>query len=447
MYNGWFCFGGNEIVNNTRAVDYAQSADCPVNWFTNGRCEGLTDYLQEPPYNFSDIESAPWYDPDVPFLSREFLGVYALAVDGLDDETITAPVTERVLSGGIVGRQRDGSRAVRFRVVLTATTADGREYGRAWLASLLRESTCGMHAGGSCGTADLSFMVSCPLPFNEAGEGSLGDYLRTEDVKRRILHGVKCTTGLIKEQEWNRPGAFGAVYEFTLTGEEPRLLGLPQEVWLQNIGQTVVQDIPFNLHPTPSAELSSGTSLIAENLSTNPSVETNTTGWSQSSTAITGSSPAGFITSVRTTDLHADDGGIASFQVRLLGSGAAAGGRSTVRALQSITGLNARPANSRYSVNIWGALLVLGGVGVTTLHELSAYVTWLNGAVELRSDPLGNVTVPSDMDGHVFSAKGILPPPGTTQATVVIQGDFTWASGGTNSDVRLYADALAFTAP
>ncbi len=446
MYNGWFCFGGNEIVNNTRAVDYAQSADCPVNWFTNGRCPGLNSYLEEPPYNFSDIESAPWYDPDVPYLSRQFLGVYALSVDGLDDETLTAPVTERVLSGGIVGAQRDATRAVRFRVVLSATTAEGREYGRAWLASLLRENLCGLHAG-SCGTADLSFMIACPEAFDQAGEGSYVDYLRTEDRKRRILHGVKCTTGLIKEQEWERKGAFGAVYEFTLTGEEPRLMGLPTDVYVQNAGQTVVQDTPFNLHPTPSAELSSGTVLVAENLSTNPSVETNAAGWLAFSEAVTGTAPGGFITSGRTTDLHADDGGVASFQVRLLGNGSAAGGRASVLAYQSIASLDTRPPGSRYSVNVWGALLVLGGAGVTTLHELSAFLVWLDGGVELRRDPLGSVTVPADMDGHVFSARGILPPPDTTQVLVTVGANFTWASGGVNSDVRLYADALAFTAP
>lgn len=435
MYNGWFCLGGVEIINNTRTWDYTRTANCPVTWFKTGRCEGMNDRLDHPPYNFATINQAPWFDPDRPHLSAEFLGVYCLTVDGIEDETVEAPVQERVISGGVIGRQRDASKSVRFRVILSATTANGREYGRAWLANVLRENLCGTHTGGSCGTGDLRFMTECPPPYDPNGGASQGMYWGAMDEMTRILHGVKCTSGLIKEQEFERGGAFGAVFEFTLTAEEPRMLGIPYILQSQNSGGMVVQDAPFNLHPTPSAELDEGTVEAARNYSLNPGVEVNATGWAKTQDGAV--ILAAQVVGARVTgELQAE--GTSSFRTVFTAAGASAvaGWFGTEQEV-------ALPAldEKRFSINIWSAQTVNGGAPVRGAMEVVAYWRSSAGGTVLRTDMLG--TIP--LGGGALSAKAIKPPIGATHVLVrVIANVTSWNAG---SIIRLYSDALAVTNP
>lgn len=434
MYNGWFCLGGVEIINNTRTWDYTRTANCPVTWFKTGRCEGMNDRLDHPPYNFATINQAPWFDPDRPHLSAEFLGVYCLTVDGIEDETVEAPVQERVISGGVIGRQRDASKSVRFRVILSATTANGREYGRAWLANVLRENLCGTHTGGSCGTGDLRFMTECPPPYDPNGGASQGMYWGAMDEMTRILHGVKCTSGLIKEQEFERGGAFGAVFEFTLTAEEPRMIGIPYYIAPANQGELIIQDTPYNLHPTPSAELSEGTVLVSQNYSLNPSVETNATGWAknQDGTAIT----AGMVVGARVTGELAAVG-VASYRSVFTATSAGANGWFGNEQEVALPTLG----DQRFSVNIWSAEVIM--VGTPTQGVLEVHVLWRgsSGGATIRDDNLGTIPVA----GGAKSVQSIDPPAGATHALVRVMARMTsWANGNV---VRLYSDALAVTVP
>lgn len=432
MYNGWFCLGGVEIINNTRAVDYARTSPCGVTWFTDGRCEGMNDRLDQPPYNWATISEAPWYDTDVPALASEFLGVYCISQDGVENETLEAPITERVVGGAIVGRQRDASKSVRFRVLLSGLTARGVEYGRAWLAQVLRESLCGTHSG-SCGTSDLRFMTMCPWPWEPTG-GPKQLYWDAMDAETRILHGVKCTTGLIKEQEFNRKGAYGMVFEFTLTAEEPRMIGIPYFIAPANQGELIIQDTPYNLHPTPSAELSEGTVLVSQNYSLNPSVETNATGWAknQDGTAIT----AAMVVGARVTGELAAVG-VASYRSVFTATGAGANGWFGNEQEVALPTLGDR----RFSVNIWSAEVIMAGTPTQGVMEVHVLWRGSSGGATIRDDNLGTIPVA----GGAKSVQSIDPPAGATHALVRVMARMTsWANGNV---VRLYSDALAVTVP
>jgi hypothetical protein len=398
VYTGWFCLGGTEIINNTRTMDYARSADCMVTWFKNHRCDGI--------------------------------GVYCLTVDGLEDETLEAPITERVVSGGVIGRQRDASKSVRFRVVLTATSERGREYGRAWLAQVLRENICGMH-DGSCGTSDLNFLTNCPTPYDPESGASEHGWRNDEEREHRVLHGVKCTTGLLKEQEMHRNGAYGGVYEFILTAEKPRMLGLPYILMPGASGSMVVQDTPFNLFRTPSAELSEGVVVAATNYALNPSLETNATGWSQ---GVNGANLG--ITFGRVTGELAAVG-VASFRVVATATGAGASGN--IFADQEVA-LGAG-SNARYSISMWAAAVIMAGVPVLGDLEIRAYWRSSAGGTVVREDLLG--VVPAA--GGAVSAKSILPPGNATHVLVrALLRITSWTNGNV---IRLYSDAMAVTNP
>lgn len=432
MWNGWYCFGGTEIVNNGRAMGYARTAGCQVAWFKGKPSAHFPSYNEDQPYEWGNIEDAPWFDPDRPALSSEFLGVYAISVDGLDDNTRAADMQERVVDGAVIGRQREGGRLVRFRVVLTGTTARGREYGRAWLSAVLAESTCSSHEGGSCGTSDLRMLTTEPWPWDQQGPISL--WRSQVDEEMRILHGVKEVTPLLKEQEFERPGSFGYIMEFTLGAEQPQLFGLPLMADYPTFGSTVVQDVPFNLITHPSAELGSGVAIISQNLSPNPSVETNAIGWVASADGV--QVPIANITSARSLELAAV--GAASFKVTFTAASANAVGGWF--AAQQEVPLLANPTYKwRYSINIWGA--GSNQTGSAVLGALEVEAVWLVGGVPTRTDALGTIVGGS---GNV-SVKGIAPPSGSTSVIVRVRQRVTsWAAGNV---VRIYADALAVTNP
>lgn len=212
-------------------------------------------------------------------------------------------------------------------------------------------------------------------------------------------------------------------------------------LWGSGPGLGVPSTIPVYM---TAADAQVGYVEVGRNYSLNPSLETNATGWVGSTQLVSGSDAAPFFTSGRVVgELQAV--GNASYRGRILGSGAAASGRARLVTSNAVN-IATRPPGARVSLSIWSALLNVAGASVSTLVELSASVLWTDGVTGEVLD-LGTVTDSDGFSGHVFSAKSFLPPEGATFAQVSVQAVVDWASGSTNSDIRLYADALAVTVP
>lgn len=270
------------------------------------------------------------------------------------------------------------------------------------------------------------------------------EYFPKVDGLRRFMHEVSVTSGpLIIDERRSSDGIFRVMtVEWTISAERPWIYSLTRPVQLPVTPTTVLQDTPYNLVPRPSAELVDGTVAIATNYSLNPSLETNATGWVATSAAVTGTDPASRVTSGRVTgELQAV--GTSSFRARLLGDGAAASGRARVNIYQTVD-ISTRVAGSRVSATLWGALLSVGPA--TALHSLVGAIEWYTAADALvSSTPLVGGT--GGLGGNVFSAKSLVVPATATKARALLTAEFDWASGGTNSDVRMYGDALAITVP
>lgn len=160
-YEGWLSFGGVEIVNNERIRGYSRSADCYLPWLQGPECETLQEAMGDTPYVIDDITSAPWYDQSLPTLSGRFLGVYGLALSGMDSSTRSTQSTEGISDGGVLGTARKGMLSARVTATLLAEGRDALDYGVSWLNSALDANRCGQH-GGSCGTTDMEFLTDCP---------------------------------------------------------------------------------------------------------------------------------------------------------------------------------------------------------------------------------------------------------------------------------------------
>ena len=460
MFEGYLKLGDVELVNSSRAKGYGETSDCPLNWF-ECECDGLNEALLEDfPYTADNIQSAPWYDPRNPE-SERFYGVSGLALRSISDSTRYAEYTEGITDGGVVGESRRASPSVRARAWLSANGQDALEYGMAWLGAAVRSRRCAQH-DYACGGASLEFFVDCPpgreiVPDFVAGGYGAGpygygpygsgpaanastrpqndaEYLPIISSQKRYMHGVKVISGPIEvDTRKSSDGRhWGRLVEFTLYAENPGIYSAPRILDTPPTLPSIVQDSPRNLVPYPSAELASGTVTVAENFSTNPSVETNATGWVAAGSAVSGSAPT--IAGSRSTDLSAS--GVASFLVTATGAGVAV---HDVIAYQDVA--ITPTAGTRHSVTIWGAMLFAGsgGSGVS----LSARVEWrASGGTILKTDSLGSIT--SAFAGRVFSAKSLEVPATAATARVIVAG---LANLTAATVVRVFADALTVSNP
>ncbi|QGH76575.1 minor tail protein [Microbacterium phage Antares] len=250
----------------------------------------------------------------------------------------------------------------------------------------------------------------------------------------RYLHDVAAISGPLIVNTLQAGDFYAYEVEMVFAAERPWVFGVTRDIELPPTVPLVIQDIPYNLFPAPSAELASGDVVASRNLSTNPSVETNATGWTTvaDGAAIVGANVAG----ARSTALAAV--GAASYRALFTAPSASASPTGAWFGAQQEVAIT--DPLERHSVNIWAALVPLAGASVPAGIDVQAY--WRSATnVTLRTDSLG--VIPNE--GGFVSASSILPPPGATSVIIRARGLMTsWANGAT---VQLFADALAVTVP
>ncbi|QZD98973.1 minor tail protein [Microbacterium phage Honeyfin] len=250
----------------------------------------------------------------------------------------------------------------------------------------------------------------------------------------RYLHDVAAISGPLIVNTLQAGDFYAYEVEMVFAAERPWVFGVTRDIDLPPTVPLVIQDIPYNLFPAPSAELASGDVVASRNLSTNPSVETNATGWTTvaDGAAIVGANVAG----ARSTALAAV--GAASYRALFTAPSASASPTGAWFGAQQEVAIT--DPLERHSVNIWAALVPLAGASVPAGIDVQAY--WRSATnVTLRTDALG--VIPNE--GGFVSASSILPPPGATSVIIRARGLMTsWANGAT---VQLFADALAVTVP
>lgn len=447
IYADWSGDGTSALFTLPEPEEYA--AYCDINWFKDddNRCEFLWEALSIPVGQV--FQSGDWEDPspyearyimeDAPWASltpggfngaqmgHDFLGAYAIDVRGLSDTIRDIHTVEGITDGGIIGRSRRAVPSLRFRVMLLAVNESGLEYGTTWLARSLDEAVCATH-GPSCGSVDLTFFESCPKPGNPHGPRWIA-----LDALQRFYHDVKCVDGPIVIEEIRLPkqNIHARIVEFTLQAGNPHLYsGDPMWNWIPTQGSTIVNDIPRNAIPFPSAEIAAEDEMaMVTNFATNPSVETSATGWAGVQSVI----PAGQITSGR-VDGELAAVGTASYRrvFTATGSGSAGwfGSQLQVSASES----------TPVSLTMWAAAVAFSGTPSLGLIEFEA--VWQgSGGATLRTDAMG--TAPAA--GGAATLRGVTPPAGTDRVQVRAKLNVSsWASGNV---IRLYADAVGVMFP
>ena len=434
MFPGYLAFGGTEVMNQDLTYTLVELSDCPAGWIRCKPCPGITNALGQTEVD-NVIQNAPWYDVDDPATGR-FYGFYPVDVEGAEGSTRTATIVEGIMDGGVVQGTRRAVGQIRVRGVMIGRGHDALDAGLSWLDAVLDGDQCSTHTGGSCGEVDICFFITCPPPrgFNEDGSPWTDEeYDAILDPLWRRIHGVTAISGPLVLSHFHNEDYHAYEVEFTLAATTPYVFNLPKSIDLTPTTPTVVQDSPFNLTPYPSAELSSGTYVVATNYSTNPSLEVSAANWAVASdgTNILTANVVG----IQSTDFPVV--GANSYRVTFTAPGASAGagwfGGQQVVALPTTAGV-------RFSVNVWATALVVSGT--MDLTDITYEVQWRSAAnTVLRTDVLDT----KPLAGGAVSAKSIQPPATTTNAVVRVRANAaSWASGAVG---RIFIDALAVTVP
>ncbi|WNT45289.1 minor tail protein [Microbacterium phage BabyDotz] len=296
------------------------------------------------------------------------------------------------------------------------------------------------------GTADASSSIQeTRYPIDRPQ--TLPEYIFQVDALRRYVHDVAISGPITVSDMHFEDDFVGRTVEFTISSERAWVYGKTRTLTLAPSLPTVMEDTPFNRIPYPSAELGSGSIVIAKNLADNPSVETNATNWSTTATVVTGSSPTPYLTGARSTELAAV--GTASYRSRILGNGStAASGGAFLFAHNDV----ALPAGTgrRISLNMWAACLITAGSG-TAIQSLQVRYDFLNsGGSSIGGAVIFGTAAASELGGNAYSVTGVAVPATATTVRVSAVARVDWASSATsgqNSDIRLYADALTVSIP
>lgn len=271
---------------------------------------------------------------------------------------------------------------------------------------------------------------------HEVGEEELAPdqivYNRIIDSMQRSLHNVTCVSGPTIEETMNRGDAWGYIVEFVLVAATPWIFSNTRPIDLPPSLPVVVQDLPFNLVPYPSAELASGSVLVATNYTANPSAEPTGTGWYKGSN---GDVVTGDVTGTTSTAISSV--GDYSYLSHFVAGSAGASG--TVFVGNNSTTFPAVTAGTRMSVTMWVAAQVVSGTAV--LGSVEVFAHWQAGGSTVRSDLIG--TIPAGSGAATM--KSISPPVGATG--VVMHGIARLTNWTTGAVVDVYGDAVAVTVP
>lgn len=453
MFRGYLKVGDTEIANNERTRRLALTAPTLLRWLNQGPKYPTLEAAMSGgvSYDYTNIAQFPWYDNTQPDVSSRFFGLYVMGISGLLDSSRTVQITESVYDGGVLGIPRKATKRTKVQGIMIARGLDALEYGFQWLDAVLDADACGQH-GNICGATDLTFLTDVP-PAQESGQSD-ADYQAVITGMTRYLHGVGTTSGPLIDTELESGPFFAYNIEFTLGVTRPYVYSAATDLNIPPTIPIVYQDIPYNLAPYPSLELTDGTTpVVATNYHPNPSLEVDATGWAAAvGSTVSGTAATSYLTSGRSTDIAANR--TASFRARVLGDGATAVTGETQIIANSTADLTTPlgTAGTRVSFTAWLAMIVAAGAGGSTLKSMKLDVIWLNSSNAQVGSPvnIGTTTAAADFNGKVMAATSLVPPATAVKAKVQATYDFIWTSSSTpanNSDVRCYIDAVAVTVP
>lgn len=198
---------GVEVANSYRTASYIQRGlSTPTLTAAGLGCEVLSREVGGvAPFVSPTADSAPWYDSTVAE-SADFLGFFIQSIEFKTTDT-TRGIAPRIGRGGTIGFPHRAARLVPVSGQLIASSAQGLEYGRAWLGVMLGEG-----AIDSCDLLTLRVRDACP-PTNGSND-TRGEW---------ILYQAALVDGIKSIDDASLKDCYLEGISFTLASESPYL--------------------------------------------------------------------------------------------------------------------------------------------------------------------------------------------------------------------------------
>lgn len=199
------------IVNEPATLTYLQALglkiECKIERW------GRMLYNNDKEWTTPEADKAPWYTPGEDVASAKFYGFIITAMQGVDDSTRTATVTQLRGDGAIHGGRRNASREMRLTLRGWGADHDGLMAGMNWFRNIMTGANDNCHprtAMSQCSDKRFAFVTDRPYvpttgTANEKYAGTVASLLRRWRSYKEctVIDGPKVTArGTMGKASW-----------------------------------------------------------------------------------------------------------------------------------------------------------------------------------------------------------------------------------------------------
>lgn len=159
MFNGYLEYGGAEIINAARTYAYVRNSIPQLDIQPCANCDDLAAILGDKEYESPLVDGPDWFDAGN-VDTWDFYGLYPLSLEGFEDGTTEATVTQLMTDGAVTSVPRRAGREIRVTGLMIAGTDAGLAAGMVWLRSALLGSGCRNDL--RCAGDHLCYFSACP---------------------------------------------------------------------------------------------------------------------------------------------------------------------------------------------------------------------------------------------------------------------------------------------
>ena len=230
VFQGYLSLGGTEIINQARTTAYVRHALPRMDLRDCDGCDDFNEVMGHPAYESPFVDQPDWWD-EANVDSWDFYGLYPLSVEGFDDGTTTATVTELMGPGAAISVPRRASREMRVSGLLIGRTDAALAYGMVWLRNALLGNACDTQL--SCTGDHLCYFTACPPICEDSPDFATGTFRACEDglvldaisqctiPYERVLYDVTLIDGPRVVEQYPSDIAYYVRVEFTLNAATP----------------------------------------------------------------------------------------------------------------------------------------------------------------------------------------------------------------------------------
>lgn len=204
MFNGYLEYGGAEIINAARTYAYVRNSIPQLDIQPCANCDDLAAILGDKEYESPLVDGPDWFDAGN-VDTWDFYGLYPLSMEGFEDGTTEATVTQLMTDGAVTSVPRRAGREIRVTGLMIAGTDAGLAAGMVWLRSALLGSGCRNDL--RCSGDHLCYFSACPPVCTDSPDWPGDDpepvhvpHPTSFEGSRSVRHHIpprSCETGLV----------------------------------------------------------------------------------------------------------------------------------------------------------------------------------------------------------------------------------------------------------